>query len=317
VQEVAVTKAAKDPEGKPRPATPFVWRALKVVLVALATAAVGCGFLYALDVFRAEVRVSPGYVMTADSLRLVTYPKWMTEAILSELDVGRLDPEFPYRFSLLDPGVCERIARAYERCLWVERVERIVKHDPRVDPGRAPLEVFLKFRRPLAFVQGRDGFCLLDERGVRLPGVYAEPRLGATKFLVVTGIPALPPEPGQAWSDPAVQAALKVADVVDARREAWRLATIDLSNYGGRRDPRDTEITLWTVNDTRIKWGKAPGPGAVILEEKTPEEKVAYLDYVYQFLHGQVDGHLLYIDVQNEAIRRRATTDVAAIRVRS
>ena len=312
-----MTKPAKDPEGKPRPATPFVWRALKVALVALATAAVGCGFLYALDVFRAEVRVSPGYVMTSDSLRLVTYPKWMTGAILSELDVGRLDPEFPYRFSLLDAGVCERIARAYERCPWVERVERIAKHDPRVDPGRAPLEVFLKFRRPLAFVQGRDGFRLLDERGVRLPGVYAEPRLGATKFLVVTGIPALPPEPGQVWSDPAVQAALKVADVVDARREAWRLATVDMANYGGRRDPRDTEIALWTVNDTRIKWGKAPGPGAVILQEKTPEEKVAYLDYVYQFLHGEVDGYLSYIDVQNEAIRRRATTDVAAIRVRS
>ena len=312
-----MTKPAKDPEGKPRPATPFVWRALKVALVALATAAVGCGFLYALDVFRAEVRVSPGYVMTSDSLRLVTYPKWMTGAILSELDVGRLDPEFPYRFSLLDAGVCERIARAYERCPWVERVERIAKHDPRVDPDRAPLEVFLKFRRPLAFVQGRDGFCLLDERGVRLPGVYAEPRLGATKFLVVTGIPALPPEPGQVWSDPAVQAALKVADVVDARREAWRLATVDMANYGGRRDPRDTEIALWTVNDTRIKWGKAPGPGAVILQEKTPEEKVAYLDYVYQFLHGEVDGYLSYIDVQNEAIRRRATTDVAAIRVRS
>ncbi|MCX5675594.1 MAG: hypothetical protein NTX87_11365, partial [Planctomycetota bacterium] len=76
-------------------------------------------------------------------------------------------------------------------------------------------------------------------------------------------------------------------------------------------------IALWTANDTRIKWGKAPGPGAVILEEKTPEEKVAYLDYVYQFLHGEVDGYLSYIDVQNEAIRRRATTDVAAIRVRS
>jgi hypothetical protein len=316
-QEVAVTKASRERDEKEPKRPPLVWRVLKVVLVAWATAAVGCGFLYALDVFRAEVRVSPGYVMTSDSLHLVTYPKWMTEAILSELDVGRLDPEFPYRFSLLDPGVCERIARAYERCPWVERVERIAKHDPRVDPDRAPLEVFLKFRRPLAFVQGRDGFCLLDERGVRLPGVYAEPRLGATKFLVVTGIPALPPEPGQAWSDPAVQAALKVADVVDARREAWRLATIDMANYGGRRDPRDTEIALWTANDTRIKWGKAPGPGAVILQEKTPEEKVAYLDYVYQFLHGEVDGYLSYIDVQNEAIRRRSTTDVAAIRVRS
>ena len=61
-----------------------------------------------------------------------------------------------------------------------------------------------------------------------------------------------------------------------------------------------------------------PSADAVALQEKTPEEKVAYLDYVYKTLKGQVDGQLSYIDIPNEAIRRRtAATDVATSRLRS
>ncbi|MCX5684745.1 MAG: hypothetical protein NT049_13800 [Planctomycetota bacterium] len=313
-----MTKAAKESGDAPKAAKFSIWRLMKGVLVALGTAAVGCGVLYALDFFHDDIRVAPGYVMTSDSLRLVKYPRWMTPAILAELDVSLLDPAFPQRFSLLDADVCEKIAAAYEKCPWIEKVERIVKHDPRVDPKRPPLEVTLRFRRPLAFIQQRDGFVLMDEHCTRLPGVYSEPRLGAEKFLVVTGIAAAPPEAGQEWKDAAVQAALRVADAVEDRRETYKLATIDMSNFGHVRDPRDTEIAIWTASDTRIKWGRAPSREAVILQEKTPDEKVAYLDYVYKTQKGQVDGQLSYIDIPNEAIRRRtATTDVATTRVRS
>jgi len=311
-----VTNASKQRDQMEPKRPPLVWRAVKGALVALVTAALGCGILYALDHCRATVRVAPGYVMTSDSLRLVTYPEWVTPAILAELDVGLLDPDFPHRFSLLDSGACERIARAYERCLWVEKVERIVKHDPRVNPKEPPLEVFLKFRRPLVFVEVRDGFLLLDERGVRLPGLYREPRLGAARFLVVTGVSGAPPEAGREWSDAAVRAALEVAEAVCDRREPFRLATIDMANFGGRRDPRDTEIALWTAGGTRIKWGKAAGPESAAIHEKTPGEKAAYLEYVFKTLRGQVDGHLSYIDIPNEAIRRR-TADAAVTRVRS
>ena len=313
-----MSKTAKETGEATKAERSFVWRLLKGALVALGTAAVGCGLLYTLDTFRDDIRVAPGYVMTSESLRLVKYPRWMTPAILAELDVSLLDPAFPQRFSLLDTDVCTKIAAAYEKCPWIEKVERIVKRDPRVDPNRPPLEVTLRFRRPLAFVQDRDGFILMDEHGRRLPGIYAEPRLGSEKFLIVTGISSTPPEPGQAWNEPAVQAALKVADAVEDRRETYRLVTIDMSNFGHRRDPRDTEIAIWTASDTRIKWGRAPSADAVALQEKTPDEKVAYLDYVYKTLKGQVDGQLSYIDIPNEAIRRRsATTDVAATRVRS
>lgn len=287
----------------------------KGTLVAVVTAAVGCALVYGTMRLREEVRVQPAYIVSAESLRLVKGPAWMTPAILGELDVTVLDPAFPKRFSLLDPDVCRRIAAAYERCVWVERVERVIKHDPRVNPDSPPLEVYLKFRRPIAFVQQPDGFCLVDGHGVRLPGVYREPRLGPVRLLVITGISSSPPAAGQVWSEPALQSAVQVADAMAPRREAFRLVSVDVSNFGGRRDPRDTEIALYTTNDTRIKWGKAPSSEAALLREKTPAEKVAYLDYVYQSLEGQVDGVLLYIDIPNEAIRRR-TADVTATTTR-
>jgi CTP:molybdopterin cytidylyltransferase MocA len=114
-----------------------------------------------------------------------------------------------------------------------------------------------------------------------------------------------------------LSAAVKVAGAVEPRREQFRLASIDVSNFGGRLNPRDTEIALYTANDTRIKWGKAPSPEAAMLQEKTLTEKVMYLEHVYKSLGGQVDGVLAYIDIPNEAIRRRAAPDAVTTRVRS
>jgi hypothetical protein len=299
-------KAAEADAPEPRS---LAFRIFKAALVAVATAAVGLGAIYGIERLRDETRQAPTYRMSSAGLRLVQGPPWMTPAILAELDVGLLDPDFPREFSLLDEGVSARIARAYERCVWVQRVERIVKHDPRVDPDRPPLEVFLKFRRPVAFVAQREGFCLIDERHVRLPGVYREPKVGALALMVVTGVQSRPPAVGEAWDDPAVQAGVRVAEAVAPKRETFRLVSVDVSNYAGRRDPGDTEIALMTTKQTRIKWGKAPSPEAALLQEKSPDEKVAYLDYVYRHLNGQVDGILSYIDIPNEAVRRRPADD--------
>jgi hypothetical protein len=305
----------KDKPARESASAPLGWRALKGLLVVLGVVAAGCGVVWGLSELRDSIRVSPGYQMTSESLSLVTYPPWMTEAIRDELDIQRLDPSFPKRFSLLDDDVCDRIAAAYSRCVWVERVERIVKHDPRVDPSRPPLEVDLKFRHPTAFIQVEDGYALVDSHGIRLPGLYREPSLGDNPLIVIAGAPWLAPQPGAMWDDPSVQAGLKVAVAVETKREAFCLETIDVSNVGYRRNKRDSEIALHTTNGTCIKWGKAPTPEAELLQEKTCAEKVAYLDYVYKSLGGRVDGIMEYVDIPNE-VYRRWSTDLAT-RVRS
>lgn len=309
-----MARSSKERAEGDKPARSLAFRMAKGALVALVTAGVGFGVVYGLDALRADVRAAPTHQMSAASLRLVKGPPWMTPAILGELDVALLDPEFPQRFSLLDEGVSRRIAAAYERCVWVERVQRIVKHDPRVDATVPPLEVHLKFRRPMAFVKSPEGYCLVDDKGVRLPGVYAQPRLGAMELMVVTGVTSRVPNVGQPWRDPSVEGAVRVAEAVGSKREAFRLVSVDVSNYGGRRDPRDSEVALFTANNTRIKWGRAPTREAAMLQEKTLDQKVAYLDYVYQRLEGQVDGVLAYIDIPNEAVRRRSASSSTQLR---
>jgi hypothetical protein len=283
--------------------------------VALVALAIGCGILHGLAVLRDQVRASPMYQMSSDSLRLVKGPDWMTPAIRAEVSEGLLTPDFPQQFSLLDRDIGRRIAAAYEKCVWVERVERVVKHDPRADPQAPPLEVFLKFRRPIAMVKHHDAYCLVDDRGIRLPGVYGEPRLGATQFLEISGVASYPPAPGQKWEDPALLSGIRVADAVEPKREVFRLAIVDVSNYEGRRNKADTEIALLTATrKTCIKWGKAPGPEAMMLDEKTPDEKVAYLDFVYTRMNGQVDGVLAYIDIPNMVVRRLPAETVTRLR---
>ena len=287
---------------------PRAFSAVKAILVAVATLAVGCAAVYGLGALHARVRQAPAYQVSASSLRLVEGPSWMTPGILAELDVGLLDPDFPQRFSLLDEGVLERIAAAYERCVWVQRVKCIEKHDPRVDPGRAPLEIVLTFRRPIAFVETSRGYCLIDAKGTRLPGVYREPRLGEERLLVIHGVQTRPPGVGSVWSDACLEAGLRVADAVEPGRKRFALATVDVSNVGGRCNPAESEVALVTSSGTRIKWGRAPSPEARRLREKTPAEKLAYLAYVHKRM-GRVDGVLDCVDIPNEAVRRRSATN--------
>jgi len=299
---VATKRSRTEEKGERPPRRRF---AVGLLLVA-AMGAVAAGAVFGLVRLRGRVREAPMFQVSAETLRLVKGPSWMTPAILADLDLLVLDPEFPERFSLLDPGISARLAAAYERSVWVERVKRIEKHDPRVDPTRPPLEIVLAFRRPAAFVETPRGYCLVDAEGVRLPGMYREPQVGARRFLVLRGVATPPPEPGRVWSDASLLAGVKVAQTVAPQRERFRLAWIDVSNVGGRRDPRESEIALVTASGTRIKWGRAPGPEAERLE-KSPAEKLAYLSYVYEQLGGRVDGVLAYIDIPNEAVCPRSS----------
>ena len=279
-------------------------RLAKVVLAAAVTAAVGGAVVLGFGMLGQTLRDSPEFQIRRDQLRLADGPDWMTPAMLADLDVTDRLPE---RFSLLDADVAEQIARAYADCVWVERVDRVRMRDPRVAP-RQKLVVELSFRRPSAFVHRPDGFYLVDANGVRLPGVYPEPRLGERAYLVVSGVRSVPPAPGRVWPSESLQAAVRVVETVAPRREAFRLTTVDVSNFAGRHDPTETEIALYTANHTHIKWGKAPTPEAAMLREKTLAEKLAYLDFVYTRLGGRIDGVLSYVDVPNETVRRRTST---------
>jgi len=294
--------------GKPR----FRRRLLMGWLSVVVLGGLAGGVIYGFVCLDSEVRSLPMYQVDRALLPpIVQGEAWMTPSILADLDIRN---QLPARFNLLDPELCRFVARACEQIVWIERVERVEVHDPRVDPTHLPLEVRVTFRRPVAFVEGDHGAYLVDAHGVRLPGVYSEaPRLGQETLLVIRGVNAAPPQPGQPWPGGSVLAGAQVAEAVTPHRHGYRITTVDVSNYGRRRSPDDTEIALYTQNGTRIKWGMAPSARADLLHEEL-FRKVEYLDYVYQQLGGRVDGVLEYIDVPNKTIRRRAASLTTRLR---
>ncbi len=293
-------------------------RLLKPALVLAAIAAGAGGIVYGFDRLGRLVQRHPDYVVARTDLALEEVPGWVPPEALDDLDLAKLDPEFPPYFSLLDRAVCRRVAEAYERSVWVEEVVRVEKRDPRI--GGERLLMRLRFRRPAAFVRRGEALYLAAHDGVRLPGVYREPVLATCgskgdglELLEVRGVAEEPPAPGRAWTAESLRAGLRIVAGLEPRRTDFRLAAVDVSNFGYRLSRRRSEVAVYTEGQTEIRWGKAPTERAALLHERSVAEKVEYLDYVHRRV-GAFDGVLEYVDIPNEVIRRRSHTTTYRLR---
>jgi hypothetical protein len=109
--------------------------------------------------------------------------------------------EFPERVPLLEDGLTARLARAFARHPWVEKVEEV-----KIEPPRRIL-VQLQFRQPVLAVAHGDELRAVDRHGILLP-----------TDAVTEGLPRYPekaPPPhgpaGTPWGDQRVEAAARQA----------------------------------------------------------------------------------------------------------
>ena len=181
--------------------------------------------------------------------------------------------------TLFDRDLVERVGKSFESCPWVRKVTSV----ERVFPDE--LRVKFEYRRPHVAFRRSNGFVVVDAEGVRLPGVYVEPPSCDRKVAVV-GAVSLPPEPGRVWNDPAVKAGLEMADYVHRTALLKRLEVkeVDLSNLGGRIDPRRSEVALVTSNGCAIYWGRLPSNPR--FGDPTPAEKIENLREVMAVYPG-------------------------------
>jgi hypothetical protein len=105
----------------------------------------------------------------------------------------------PDRLRLLDEDLPRRLADAFARHPWVERVEAV-----EVTPPEG-VRVRLRFRTPALAVPQPGGVRVVDRRGVLLPA--SAPDAGLPVY------PGVAPPPrgaaGEPWGDPAVEAAAR------------------------------------------------------------------------------------------------------------
>ncbi|MFA5794445.1 MAG: hypothetical protein WC980_05185 [Candidatus Brocadiia bacterium] len=212
-----------------------------------------------------------------DVLQVMANPEWLTGTELEPPVKSSLT--LNVNTSIFDKSIVSRIRSHYEANPWVARVDSIEKRYPN------EIAVKLEIRKPLVAVEvkrtkNRSYYYLVDEQSVRLPGEYAKlPELPVTLPIIV-GVNTAPPAAGIRWNDRGLNDALAVAATMENYQLYAKLdiGQIDVSNSGGRRNPKESEITLWTKDKIAIQWGRAPNTDKY--GELSVEEKVKNLNYV-------------------------------------
>ncbi len=198
---------------------------------------------------RSYVLAMPRYQIDTGELRVVDRPEWMPERIAADI---RVPPELAGRFSVFDPRLVASVARGFTANPWVRQVQEVRKEYPNT------IYVSLDLRRPVASVLIEGCWYLVDRDGVRLPGVdFGAPEL-PDPIPVMKGVRVGPPAPGRPWDDRGVLEGAVVGEIILASQtlRAVDISEIDVSNAGGRVDPRAGEVVLRTKLGTRIVWGR-------------------------------------------------------------
>ena len=184
----------------------------------------------------------------------------------------------------LEAGLCERLANRAEAVGWVRRVQAVRRRPD----GR--FEVRCEYRLPMAMVQSRGGFHLVDRQGVRLPGEYSYD----ARWMCIHGVSAAPPRPGALWMGDDLQAGLDLIELVSRQEYGEQIEGVVVDNAQGRVDPRKSHLELATDRPGgRIRWGSAPGRE---IEENSVAQKLRILDANFRTT-GRIDADHLVIDV--------------------
>ncbi len=180
----------------------------------------------------------------------------------------------------LDDQLTVRVAERFRRSGWVKDVHWVRKYPD------GSVRVKCEYRRPIGMVQVKDEYVPVDIEGYRLPEVYDRLSPG---WIMIAGVSSPPPPVGQKWTGSDLQAGIRLTAMFFDLPWANRIASIDVSNYRGRRDAGRSHIVLATQQGTRIRWGSAPGEE---IEEPTPAEKIRNIEHQLR-----VDPARAYIDV--------------------
>lgn len=181
-------------------------------------------------------------------------------------------------------SLCRRMTEVLEADPWVAEVIAVKRMPDRI------VRVDCEYRMPFAMVQTPTGFVLVDAEGVRLPGVYQY----HPSYMLIQGVAASPPPPGQAWEAGSVRSGLGLIDLLDREPYSDQITAVLVHNYGGRQDRSAAQLELATDRaGGRIIWGSAVGDE---IEENTAAEKLELLRANYERF-GRADANRSVIDV--------------------
>jgi hypothetical protein len=231
-------------------------------------------------------------------------PVWMSD-LLAEQIVRMARPIGTH--STFDHQLLVTVTQTLEASPWVKKV-RQVRRAYGERPGDT-IEIDCEFRAPVALVRWRDYYWLVDGDGVKLPEQFTEEQLprivtgsnGMTNIRVVDGVRRPPVESGQTWPGDDLAAALDMIKLLHGQPYADAIVSVDVSNYMGRVDVREAQITLGTRYETQIRWGEPIRTPDQYSVEASPAEKLARLQQIHEKF-GRIDGHQPWLDIRLDKI---------------
>jgi hypothetical protein len=183
-------------------------------------------------------------------------PEWLGSEDLQEFRdaAARIEP-----FSAFDDALPGRFEEAFSSIPWFRGVAEVRS----VLPDQ--VELTLKIRKPIATVERSGWYHLVDRNATLLPGRFSRPPHGFRYPVPViqgAGLSRPPRHSGETWDDRAVREGVAVALELYALynseiADRIRIERIDVRNVGGARDPRRSEIVLWTTGGVAIDWGRS------------------------------------------------------------
>ena len=210
-----------------------------------------------------------------EQVQLRDAPDWMSEAARMELR------QLVAQHAGTDPvsnTSLRRTAQALRHSAWVRSLSQV----RRLHGGR--IAVRAAYRRPMAIIEARDGYHLVDHAGVRLEALHEASAAREHRLPMIVGVGAAPPRSGERWPGGDVQAGLDLAELVRGKRWADQVRAVDV----GLRDDRGRLRLVLHTDDGQVRWGAPPGEGEPV--EPAAEVKLQWLDTVASKYDGQIDA---------------------------
>lgn len=230
-------------------------------------------------------------------------PTWMSDALALQI-ANSIRPAGLH--SAMDHQVLRDVTDVLLHNPWVRNVKQVRRVFNKA-PGDA-IEVDCEYRTPVALVHCYNQFVLVDEEGHKLPEKYPANQpppimfdaQGHMNIRIIEGVHALPPYlDGQKWSGDDLRAGLQIARLLHGKTYTEEIHRINVSNFAGRRNPRDSQITLVTKHKTEIRWGEPLDVAFHV--EKSPAEKLQRLASLHQ-RYGRVDGGYSWLDIRLDKV---------------
>jgi hypothetical protein len=255
--------------------------------VAIVKVAAAICFLAASGAF---LRYAEGYVSSVapaqeGGLILVGVPEWVKWDLQNRVAQVAGGTRFP-----LTEETASVLARNLAPMPWIHDIGVRVTHDS--------VRISAQWRKPVVRIEIRETSSqIYVDRDLVVMDYMPMPHLPIVEARGVS-LNVVPP-PGQTFDQGDLAEAVKLALLLNRVDAALleQIASIEVSNYKGRKNAREPHIVLRSKEDAQIIYGAEIGEYAKFLEA-SDQEKIAKL-YTYYKEFGSLGAGVKYINLRN------------------